>query len=282
MLAAPGRSPELSTRTVECQADAMFGTAARQRATAMDSSPGHAMPRAAVPYSLLMDEETPRRESLPSGAGQVRSPAAERALSAAIIATKALTIGFAIDAALNADTPRLRGKAIRTRAFGYVGALFIVPIAWSLLPNRGRYPRALDFAVTIPLLLDAGGNSLGLYNDAHIDDLVHIANSAIVSGVAGALFAPRVDQRWQAALAGAGVSLAGGSAWELLEYGAMRLGANGMNLTYDDTMADLFDGWVGAIAGAAFTLTRVPQERDQRKLHGWRGVLGLRRERPAL
>jgi hypothetical protein len=62
----------------------------------------------------------------------------------------------------------------------------------------------------------------------------------------------------------------------------MRLGANGMNLTYDDTMADLFDGWVGAVAGAAFTLTRVPQERDQRKLHGWRGVLGLRRERPAL
>jgi hypothetical protein len=151
-----------------------------------------------------------------------------------------------------------------------------------MLPDRGRYPRALDLAVTVPLLLDAGGNSLGLYNDAHIDDLVHIANSAIVSGVAGALFAPRVYHRWQAALAVAVVSIAGGSAWELLEYGAMRLGANGMNLPYDDTMADLFDGWIGAIAGAAFTLTRVPQERDQRKLHGWRGVLGLRRERPAL
>jgi hypothetical protein len=238
----------------------MFLSASRDRPTATDSDPaGHA-----------------------GRAGPRRSPVAESFLSAAIVVTKALTIGFAIDAVINARSPRLRGKAIRTRAFGYVGGLFIVPAVWLMLPDRGRYPRALDFAVTIPLLLDAGGNSLGLYNEAHIDDLVHVANSAIVSGVAGALFAPRVDQRWQAALAGAGVSIAGGSAWELLEYGAFRLGANGMNLTYDDTMADLFDGWVGAIAGAAFTLTRVPQERDQRKLHGWRGVLGLRRERPAL
>jgi hypothetical protein len=217
----------------------------------------------------------------PSSAGQRRSPATETALSAAIVATKALTIGFALDALVNADTPRLRGKAIRTRAFGYVGALFIVPALWRLLPDRGRYPRGLDLAVTIPLLLDAGGNSLGLYDEAHIDDLVHVANSAIVSGVAGALFAPRVDERWQAALAGAGVSIAGESAWALREYGAMRLGADGMNLTYQDTMGDLFDGWVGAIVGAVFTMTRVPREREKRNRHGWRGVLGLRGERPA-
>lgn len=227
-----------------------------------------------------MDEETPRRETLPSGAGQPRSPVAERALSAAIIAAKALTIGFAIDAAVNADSPRLRGKAIRTRAFGFVGALFIVPIAWSLLPDRGRYPRSLDLAVTVPLLLDAGGNALGLYDDAHIDDVVHVANAAIVSGVAGALFAPRVDERWQAAFAGAGVSIAGASAWELLEYGALRLGADGMNLTYQDTMVDLLDGWVGAVIGAVFTLTRVPRERERRNRHGWRGLLGLRDRRP--
>ena len=86
----------------------------------------------------------------------------------------------------------------------------------------------------------------------------------------------------QTLASGAGVSIAAGSAWELVEYGAMRLGANGMDLTYDDTMADLFDGWVGALAGAAFTLTRVPQEREKRNRRGWRGVLGLRQERPAL
>ena len=62
----------------------------------------------------------------------------DAALTAAIVATKAATIGFAVDAFLNADSPRLRGKAIRTRAIGYVGALFIVPVAWRLVPEPGR------------------------------------------------------------------------------------------------------------------------------------------------
>jgi hypothetical protein len=219
----------------------------------------------------------------PRAAGKVEAtdqPRLDAALGAVTIAAKVVTIACAVDALLNADSPRLRGKAIRTRALGYTAALFIVPIAWRLLPDRGRYPHELDLAVTTPLLLDAAGNALGLYEKAHIDDVVHLANAAIVSGVAGALFAPRVDERWQAALAGAGVAIAGASAWEVLEFGAWKLGADGMNLTYQDTMVDILDGWVGAIAGAIFTLTRVPREREQRNRHGWRGVLGLRRERP--
>jgi hypothetical protein len=208
-----------------------------------------------------------------------RSPLVEAALSVAIVATKAATVAFAVDAFVNADSPRLQGKAIRTRALGYAGALLVVPMLWRLLPDRGRYPRALDLAVTVPVLLDAGGNALGLYQEAHIDDLVHLANSAIVSGVAGALFAPRVDERWQAALIGAGVSITGESAWELMEYGAMRLGAKGMDLTYEDTMADIAEGFLGAALGAVFTLMRVPRARVERNRRGWRGSLGLRRER---
>lgn len=208
-----------------------------------------------------------------------RSPRLETLLTMAIVVAKTATVAFAIDAFVNADSPRLRGKAIRTRAIGYAGTLLVVPVIWRLLPARGRYPRALDLAVTIPLLLDAGGNALDLYEEAHIDDLVHVANSAIVSGVAGALCAPRVDERWQAALAGAGISIVGESAWELIEYGAMRLGADGMDLTYDDTMADMAEGFLGAALGALFTLTRVPRARADRNRRGWRGTLGLRRER---
>jgi hypothetical protein len=209
-----------------------------------------------------------------------RSPFVETVLAGAIVLSKTATVAFAIDAFAHADSPRLRGKAIRTRAIGYAGALLVVPVLWWLLPGRARYPRALDLAVTIPLLLDAGGNALALYEDAHIDDVVHIANSAIVSGVAGALFAPRVDERWQAALIGAGVAITGETAWELMEYGAMRLGARGMDLTYDDTMADLAEGFLGAALGALFTLTRVPQARTERNRRGWRGALGLRQEPP--
>ena len=209
-----------------------------------------------------------------------RSPLVESALAVAIVAAKAATVAFAVDAFVNADTPRLRGKAIRTRAVGYAGALLVVPVLWWLLPDRGRYPRALDLAVTIPLLLDAGGNALDLYEEARIDDVVHVANTAIASGVVGALFAPRVDERWQAALIGGGVAIAGATAWELMEYGAMRLGADGMDLTYDDTMADLAEGFLGAALGALFTLSRVPRARTERKRRGWRGTLGLRTKRP--
>jgi hypothetical protein len=206
--------------------------------------------------------------------GHARSRLADRAWAMAILATKALTIVFGIDALLNHASERLRGKAIRTRALGYVGGLFVVPVLWRLVPGRGRYPRELDLAVTTPLLLDAGGNAFGLYERAHIDDVVHIANSAIVAGVAGAVMAPHVDERWQAALAATGVSIAAGSAWELWEYGAWRLGANGMNLTYDDTMADLAEGFVGAALGGLFTLTRTPRSKTARRVRGWRGILG--------
>ena len=68
----------------------------------------------------------------------------DAALTAAIVATKAATIACAIDGFVNADTPRLRGKAIRTRAVGYTAGLFLVPVIWRLLPDRGRYPRGLE------------------------------------------------------------------------------------------------------------------------------------------
>jgi len=213
------------------------------------------------------------------GDGQAEAPAHPRlnaAIAAVTVAAKAVTIACAIDAVLNVDSPRLRGKAIRTRALGYTLGLFIVPVAWRLLPDRGPYPRTLDLAVTVPLLLDAGGNALGLYETAHVDDAVHLANAAIVSGVAGALFAPRVDERWQAALAGAGVAIAAETAWEVMEYGAWRLGADGMNLTYEDSMEDIAESWIGAVLGALFTLTRTPRSKSARARAGWRLPLGLR------
>jgi hypothetical protein len=218
--------------------------------------------------------DAPRADAPPDAPAHPRIAAA---LAAVTLAAKAATIVCAVDALLNADSSRLRGKAIRTRAIGYTAALFIVPVAWRLLPNRGRYPQELDLAVTTPLLLDAAGNALGLYEQAHIDDVVHLANAAIVSGVAGALLAPRVDEPWQAALAGAGVAITGEVAWELAEYGALRLGADGMNLTYKDTMDDIAESWVGAALGALFTLTRMPRSKADRRRAGGRGSLGLRR-----
>jgi len=193
----------------------------------------------------------------------------QRALEVAIIAAKSVTIACAIDAWVNADSPRLRGKAMRTRAVGYTAGLFVVPAIWRILPNRGRYPRGLDLAVTTPLLIDAMGNALGLYQDAHLDDVVHFLNAGIVSGVAGALFAGQVERPWHAAVAGAGAAIAGETAWEITEYVAMKAGAGGMDLTYDDTMVDLAASALGAVVGGVVTWLRMPRAKGERR-RGWR------------
>jgi hypothetical protein len=193
----------------------------------------------------------------------------ERALEVAIIGAKAATLACAADAMINANSKRLRGKAMRTRAVGYTAGLFLVPVIWRVLPNRGRYPRGLDLAVTTPLLIDAAGNAFGLYQDAHLDDVVHFLNAAIVSGVAGALFAGQVERPWHAAVAGAGASIAGETAWEITEYLAMKAGAGGMNLSYDDTMTDLAASTAGAVVGGLVTWLRMPRAKGERR-RGWR------------
>lgn len=190
--------------------------------------------------------------------GSIIAAWTDRLLDAANVATKVATIGFGIDAWINHRSARLRGKAIRTRAIGYTGALFLVPVVWRLFASREPYPRTLDLAVTAPLLADAAGNAFGIYNEKHVDDVVHGANAAILAAVAGGLVRPHVAEAWQAALIGAGVAVAGEAAWEVMEYTALQLGQDGMHLTYEDTMDDMVMTWIGAAAGAAYTLTRRP------------------------
>ena len=202
----------------------------------------------------------------------------DRILETAIVATKAATIVCAIDGFVNANTPRLRGKGIRLRAVGYTAGLFVVPAIWRILPDRGRYPRGLDLAVTLPLFIDAGGNALGLYEEAHLDDVVHFLNGAIVSGVAGALFATRTDEPLEAALAGTSAAIAGETAWEIGEFLAMKAGADGMHLTYADTIADLAESAAGAVVGGLVTWARMPRARADRR-RGWRHAVAGWRDR---
>ena len=183
---------------------------------------------------------------------------ADLAWVAAITATKATVVALAVDAFLNSDSPRYHGKGMRLRAIGYAGGLLLAPLAWRIRGRRDRYPRELDLAITLPLLVDAGGNAIGLYRRAHMDDLIHFADGALVSGVVGALATPRVRTPWEAAAAGtaAGAALAG--LWEIGEWIGMKLGAKGMDLSYDDTITDLIETMAGAALGGVVTLLRHP------------------------
>lgn len=182
---------------------------------------------------------------------------------AAITTAKATVIALAVDAFLNSNSPRYHGKGMRLRAVGYAGGMLAVPLAWRLRGRREPYPRELDLAVTLPLLVDAGGNAIGIYRRAHVDDLIHFADGALVASVVGALATPRVRTSWEAAGVGAlaGAALAG--LWEIGEWIGLKVGAKGMDLTYDDTMADLVETTAGALLGGIVTLLRHPSRLRQ-------------------
>ena len=188
-----------------------------------------------------------------------RPPAlSDVAWTAAITTVKAAVVALAVDAAINSNQPRFQGKAMKVRAIGYIGALLVVPVAWRLRGRDDPYPRELDLAVSLPILVDAGGNAVGIYQRAHIDDAIHFANGALLSGVIGALVSPRAKTGWEAASFAASIGTATAAAWEIFEWIAMKLGAKGMDLTYDDTMEDLIETSAGAFLGGLVTLLRHP------------------------
>ena len=178
--------------------------------------------------------------------------------AAAITAVKSTVIALAVDAFVNSHSPRFQGKAMKVRALGYAGALMVVPFAWRVMGREGRYPRELDLLVALPILADSGGNAIGIYQRAHVDDAIHFANGALLAGVVGTLAQPRTKTAWEAAAFASAVGVAAAGGWEIFEWVAMKLGARGMDLSYDDTMEDLVETSAGALLGGLVTLLRHP------------------------
>ena len=220
-------------------------------------APGEAPTPTAAPFEA-------EAQSSPADAGAA-SPTATQPPSVvdiawfgAIAAAKALVIALAVDAFANSESPRYQGKGMRLRAVGYTGGLMVVPVAWRLLGRKDPYPRELDLAVTLPLLADAGGNAVGIYQRAHVDDAIHFANGALLTSVVGTLVSPRTKTSWEAAGIAAAVGTSAAAAWEIAEWVGLKLGAKGMDLSYDDTMADLIETTAGAALGGLVTLLRHP------------------------
>jgi hypothetical protein len=205
-------------------------------------------PNVAAPASPSAVSQPPTPPPTPADVGWI----------AAISAAKAAVIALAIDAWVNSSAPRYSGKAMRVRALGYAGGLLAVPLVWRLQGRPQPYPREIDLAITLPLLVDAGGNAIGIYQRAHVDDLIHFADGATLASVVGALATPRTRTSWEAAGVAALAGMAAAGVWEIGEWIGLKLGARGMDLTYEDTMTDLAETMSGAILGAAITLLRHP------------------------
>lgn len=222
-------------------------------------------------HALVTTTDPTERTTPPPTPGDV-------AWTAAITAAKATVVALAVDAFLNSDAPRYHGKGMRLRAIGYAGGMLLVPVAWRVTGRRDPYPRELDLAVTLPLLVDAGGNAIGIYRRARVDDLIHFADGALVSSVAGALVTPRVRTSWEAAGIATLAGTAAAGLWEIGEWIGLKFGAKGMDLSYDDTMTDLIETTAGAILGGAITLLRHPSR--LRRVPGGRGDPVVARHHP--
>jgi uncharacterized membrane protein YjdF len=136
--------------------------------------------------------------------------------------------------------------------------MLVVPVAWRIRGRHQPYPRELDLLVALPLLADAAGNAAGIYQRAHVDDAIHFANGALLASVAGGLGTSRTRTAWEAAAFASLIGMGAATAWEVFEWIGLKLGATGMDLTYDDTMEDLIETSLGALLGGLVTLLRHP------------------------
>ncbi len=175
---------------------------------------------------------------------------------ALLLAAKATTLAVAADAVRHPKQPKWHGKAMRIRALGYVSVTLAIPVGSALRRRPEPYPLGADLMLSVPLLLDSGGNALGLYERAHIDDAVHFSNGAILMTAFGAAISPRIGSRWEAATITLGIGATGAMAWEIMEFVGLKMGFRGMNLTYEDTMLDTIESFLGAVVGAGITAAR--------------------------
>lgn len=216
-----------------------------------------------VPQGRLLRMDNERTSEDQPETVRTRGPACPLR-AAALIATKAATLLFAADAVIHPDAPRFHGKAMRLRAIAYVGSILAVPAVWLARGRAGPYPVDADLIVTTPILLDAGGNSLGVYDQANIDDIVHFVNAAILMTGFGILTRDRVESRMEAAALIVGMGMAGEALWEVMEFVGYKLGYRGMGLTYEDTMADTIESLAGSALGAVIAVMRWDQRLHER------------------
>ena len=173
-----------------------------------------------------------------------------------LVLTKLATIGFVLEAVIWPHQPKYKGKGMRIRSVAYFGGLAAIPAAWLSGNLEGEYPVAADLALTTPLLIDAAGNSLGIYDAARIDDAVHFLNAAVLSSLFGAVISSHVSSRNRAAAATLAFGLIGEAAFDAMEYTADRIGFSGLGLSNEDTIADTAMAALGTLVATAATWAR--------------------------
>ena len=150
----------------------------------------------------------------------------------------------------------VEGKAMPYRAPLFLAPAVIVPV---LARTRGwrPYPHTADALLSAPFLIDTLGNLFGFYDSYSVtDDVLHAVNWVLLVAAFHAFRFRNVADNHDALLLGYGFGAIAIIWWEGLEWVVSTDGfggAGGLDLTYGDTVGDLFlsstGGLIGSIVG---------------------------------
>ncbi len=199
-----------------------------------------------------------------TAADLVASPTSTRRGVIAVIVSNVALVGLLLVGALYPQG-NFEGKGMAYRLPAFVAPSAIVSWRWWRRVRRGErppYPVALDLALTLPFLSDTIGNALGLFDNVrHFDSVMHTVNWALLCGgitlAVGRTRRARGIDAVLLTLVGGGIGALAIIAWEIMEYFVMKSGVGGLDLTYADTLGDLFLSGAGGVIGAWWAARRL-------------------------
>ena len=163
------------------------------------------------------------------------------------VAIKVALIGLLAFGAFS-GLQQFEGKAFLWRLITYPVGAFAVPVIWAIFARRSPFPYVADILLTLPFLVDTGGNSLDLYDTVEWwDDANHFVNWALLSGAVAALMvrAKALPRETLGLVVGFGAVTA--ILWEIAEYFAFIRSSPELDTAYVDTLGDLGLGLAGSI-----------------------------------
>jgi hypothetical protein len=160
----------------------------------------------------------------------------------------------------------VEGKAMGFRAPVFLASAVLVPVI-ARTRNWEPYPHTADALLASPFLIDTLGNLFGFYDKYPVtDDVLHALNWVLLVMAFDAFRFRNVHERRDAVLLGYGVGAIAIVWWETMEWLVSEDGIGGagrLQLTYGDTVGDLFLSSTGGLVGSVMGLYLLGPRRDQ-------------------
>ena len=189
------------------------------------------------------------------------------------LASQVIAIAVAIVPLIDPSSSHFQGKAMGVRAVIWPLSTVVIPLVWQLRGRPRPYPFLADIALVMPFLFDAAANDLGWFDTKGFDALPHFAGWFFLAIAFGLAVAPMIGRRWVTFGLVVGFGATIDILWEIGEYLLQRSGQSGLQLTYDNTIADLAVSLLGATLGALLVVTVLwPKPGTPTTVFGWQPV----------